>query len=238
MVAIPRPGRRAFRDFYRHLVKTLQRRTAPGSASSTLRPTPSHLSPLLFTGLFLSQQIMPLFQVSGSCSIYSYCHLILAADHTFGHGWYTTFFVLDKYAICAAIAIFEVFFLSSIKRQEVSITLLLPRTHANTLQPLGCHLAGLLSLASVYIGWTYIGYVVADEYVWWFFDHKQIRWEYVVASWFGFAALVEICESNRLCPHLMLTMPGFLIIYGVAGLRELCTKKGEHKSRGYQQLPQ
>ncbi|KAH8766503.1 hypothetical protein F5882DRAFT_12103 [Hyaloscypha sp. PMI_1271] len=134
-------------------------------------------------------------------------HATIPGDHTFGHGWYTTFFVLDKYAICAAIAFFEVFFLSSIKRQE----------------PLGCHLAGLMFLAFLYIGWTYIGYVVADKYVWWFLDHKQVKWEYVVASWVGFAALTDIC---------------FFIIYGVAGLRELCTKKGEHKSRGYQQLPQ
>jgi hypothetical protein len=37
---------------------------------------------------------------------------------------------------------------------------------------------------------------------------------------------------------LALIIPGFFITYGVTGLRELLTKKGEHKSRGYQQLPQ
>jgi hypothetical protein len=140
---------------------------------------------------------MPPFQVSRSCSD-SHDRLTLAGDHTFGHGWYTTFFVLDKYAICAAIAFFEIFFLSSIKRQEANLTLLLPHTQANILQPLGCHLAGLVFLAFLYIGWTYIGYVVADKYVWWFLDHKQVKWEYVVASWFGFAALTDICECHPL----------------------------------------
>ncbi|KAE9376300.1 hypothetical protein N431DRAFT_554764 [Stipitochalara longipes BDJ] len=133
-------------------------------------------------------------------------HATIPSDHTFGHGWYTTFFVLHKYAVSLAIAIFEVFFLSSIKRQE----------------PLGAHLGGLAFLSFLYIGWTYIGYVVADKYVWWFLDHKEVEWKYVVLSWFGFAALTEIC---------------FFIIYGVTGLRELLTKTGEHKSRGYQQLP-
>jgi hypothetical protein len=51
--------------------------------------------------------------------------LTLSGDQTFGHGWYTTFFVLNKYAISAAIAFVEIFFLSSIKRQEVEIIALL-----------------------------------------------------------------------------------------------------------------
>jgi hypothetical protein len=36
----------------------------------------------------------------------------------------------------------------------------------------------------------------------------------------------------------MLTVVGFAFIYAVTGFRELLTKKGENKSRGYQQLPQ
>ncbi|PMD29692.1 hypothetical protein L207DRAFT_574076 [Hyaloscypha variabilis F] len=134
-------------------------------------------------------------------------HATIPGDHTFGHGWFTTFFVLHKYAIIAVIAIFEVFFLSSIKRQE----------------PIGAHLAGLSFLSVLYIGWTYIGYVVADKYVWWFLDHRQVGWEYVVSSWFAFVVLVKI---------------GFFVLYGIHGLREWLTKKGENKNRGYQQLPQ
>ncbi|PMD22359.1 hypothetical protein NA56DRAFT_670422 [Hyaloscypha hepaticicola] len=132
---------------------------------------------------------------------------IIPGDQTFGHGWYTTFFVLDKYAVSAVIAFVEIFFLSSIKRQE----------------PLSAHLFGLAFLCFLYIGWAYIGYVVTDKYVWWFLDHNQVKWEFVVAGWVAFAALTEIC---------------FFIIYGITGLRELLTKRGERKSRGYQQLPQ
>jgi len=39
-------------------------------------------------------------------------------------------------------------------------------------------------------------------------------------------------------PQPNLTTLGFFVLYGIHGLREWLTKKGENKNRGYQQLPQ
>jgi GR25 family glycosyltransferase involved in LPS biosynthesis len=63
-------------------------------------------------------------------------------------------------------------------------------------KPLGAHIVGLTILSWLYIGWAYVGYVVTDKYAWWFLDHKQVDWRYVVASWAGFAALTQICEHS------------------------------------------
>jgi hypothetical protein len=141
-----------------------------------------------------------------SSSLASRTLLTLSGGQTFGRDWYTTFFVLDKYAVSAVIAFVEVFFLSSIKRQEVDIIALLRACSQLTrMQQLSAHLFGLAFLCFLYIGWAYIGYVVTGKYVWWFLDHNQVKWEFVVAGWVAFAALTEICEHSSFLSSLTLT---------------------------------
>jgi hypothetical protein len=70
------------------------------------------------------------------------------------------------------------------------------------LQPLGAHIVGLAILSWFYIGWTYVGYIVTDQYTYWFLDHKQVGWEYVVAYWAGFAVLNNLGKSSSFLPSL------------------------------------
>ncbi|KAF8857826.1 hypothetical protein BDZ45DRAFT_674440 [Acephala macrosclerotiorum] len=131
----------------------------------------------------------------------------IPADQIFKHGWFTTFFVLNKFGVSALVGFIEVLFFSSIRVPET----------------ISAHTAGITVLSFVYIGWTYIGYIVQDKFPYYFFDHKQVGWEYVIASWFSFAVVNNIF---------------FWFIYGLTAVRQQLTKKGETKKSGYQQLPQ
>ncbi|CZR67593.1 uncharacterized protein PAC_17492 [Phialocephala subalpina] len=147
----------------------------------------------------------------------------IPADQIFNNGWFTTFFVLNKFGISALVGFIEVLFFSSIRIPEATHSDS-PIHHPLTcFQTIGAHTAGLTVLSFIYIGWTYIGYIVQDKFAYYFFDHKQVGWEYVISSWFGFAVL------NNLF---------FWFIYGLTAIRQQLTKKGENKKSGYQQLPQ
>jgi hypothetical protein len=43
-------------------------------------------------------------------------------------------------------------------------------------------------LTLAYVGWTFIGYIVTDEFALYFFDHLQVGWEVVITSIAGFVA--------------------------------------------------
>ncbi|CZT42039.1 uncharacterized protein RSE6_01869 [Rhynchosporium secalis] len=97
-------------------------------------------------------------------------------DHTFGHGEFTTFYVMSKYGVNCFIVLLEVIFFSSIKRQF----------------PVGAHVVGLSLLTFAYIGWAYIGYIVTDKWAMYFLNHKEMQWEHVIGSWVGFVVLTNI----------------------------------------------
>lgn len=125
----------------------------------------------------------------------------------FGPDWFKPFVTLNKYVVNSIIALIEVVFLSSIRRQT----------------PIWAHIVGLTMLSLLYVGWAYIGKMVTDKYSYYFLDYNQIGWEYVVVAVFALCALANIF---------------FSVIYGLTGLREMLTKKGEDKSYGYTRLPQ
>ncbi|PVH77565.1 hypothetical protein DL98DRAFT_561515 [Cadophora sp. DSE1049] len=127
-------------------------------------------------------------------------------NETFGHGDFKTFYVLSKYGVSSIIALVEVIFYSSIKRQF----------------PIPAHIVGLSILSMAYIGWAYVGYIVTDKWAWFFLNHDESKWEYVILSWIAFVVVTNIF---------------FLIVYGITAVRERLTRKGEHKNSGYQQLP-
>ncbi|KUJ07623.1 uncharacterized protein LY89DRAFT_660408 [Mollisia scopiformis] len=131
----------------------------------------------------------------------------IPADQIFNHGWHTTFFVLNKWGVSSLLSFIEVLFFSSIRCPE----------------PVGAHVAGLGALSFIYVGWQYVGYIVSDKFAYFFFDHKQVGWEYVIASWFFFAIVNNI---------------SYFFVYGVTAVRQQLTKKGDGKKSGYQQLPQ
>lgn len=48
-------------------------------------------------------------------------YLHLPVDETFSHGRFTTFIIINRYVVLPLITLIEVFFLSSVKRPEVSL---------------------------------------------------------------------------------------------------------------------
>jgi len=117
------------------------------------------------------------------------------------------FLIANKYGVNSIIAVIEVFFFSSIRRQF----------------PIWAHIVGLSVLSFLYVGWTFVGYVVTDRYAYFFFDHHRIGWLYVATAILAFSALTNIF---------------FSVVYGLTGLREVLSAKEDGKSSGYSRLPQ
>ncbi|KAI9050682.1 hypothetical protein LZ554_004802 [Drepanopeziza brunnea f. sp. 'monogermtubi'] len=103
----------------------------------------------------------------------------IPANETFGHDSFTTFYAIDKYAVSAIIALIEIIFLSSIRRQV----------------PIATHVSGLSFLTALYIGWVYIGYTFTGKYALFFLDNKQMKWEHVIEGWVGLIFLTNIFFS-------------------------------------------
>ncbi|KAK2627041.1 hypothetical protein QTJ16_004216 [Diplocarpon rosae] len=100
----------------------------------------------------------------------------IPAGDTFGHGHFTTFYVVNKYVISALIALIEVIFLSSIRRQD----------------PIFAHATGLSILTVIWIGWAYIGYYFTEKWALFFLDYKTLKWEHVIEGWVGLVVLSNI----------------------------------------------
>ncbi|EKD17407.1 uncharacterized protein L3040_002905 [Drepanopeziza brunnea f. sp. 'multigermtubi'] len=103
----------------------------------------------------------------------------IPANDTFGHGSSTTFYVIDKYAVSAIIALIEIIFLSSIRRQV----------------PIATHVGGLSFLTALFIGWVYIGYTLTGKCALFFLDNKQMKWEHVIEGWVGLIVVTNIFFS-------------------------------------------
>ncbi|KAH6718614.1 hypothetical protein DL95DRAFT_461681 [Leptodontidium sp. 2 PMI_412] len=100
----------------------------------------------------------------------------IPVDQTFGHGQFTTFYVITKYGVSSIVALIEVIFYSSIKCQF----------------PIPAHVIGLSILTLAYIGWAYVGYIVTDKWALYFLNHQEMKWEHVIGSWVGFVVLTNI----------------------------------------------
>ncbi|KAG0649618.1 hypothetical protein D0Z07_4049 [Hyphodiscus hymeniophilus] len=92
-------------------------------------------------------------------------------------------------------------------------------------EPVGAHMVGLSTFSLAYVGWTFLGYVVTDKYHYFFFNHKIVGWEHFGLNVVGFIAITNIF---------------FIMVYGVTGIREALTKRGEARKSGggYTRLPQ
>jgi multisubunit Na+/H+ antiporter MnhB subunit len=111
---------------------------------------------------------------------------MLLGDQIFGNGdQYTEFFHVSKYIVNSVIAASEVFFLSSIKRQE----------------PVNGHLAGLTGVSALYIVWAYIGHGFTDEYAYYFLDPTQVGGKEKVA-----AAIVAFCGLTSIGQCLVVSV--------------------------------
>ncbi|TVY32883.1 hypothetical protein LSUB1_G006696 [Lachnellula subtilissima] len=92
-------------------------------------------------------------------------------DKIFGHGRYTEFYVVNKYAAVSLIALTEVFVFSSIRRPT----------------PPSAQIAGISFLSLLYIGWAYAGHEITGRYVYFFLDHKTVRPENTAGAIAAFA---------------------------------------------------
>jgi len=133
-----------------------------------------------------------------------------SVDHPheiFKHGWIKGFYYVNKYGVNSLLALIEVFFLSSIRQQH----------------PIWAHVQGLIVLSLSYIGWAYVGYIVTDQYPYYFLDKHEVGWEYVVTAVTSFVAAGQVA---------------FAFTYQLTRFREmLCDKMDKKASDGYMQLP-
>lgn len=92
-------------------------------------------------------------------------------------------------------------------------------------------------LALVYVTWAGFSYIFTDKYPYYFFDHREVGWHYVLGAVVVFVAIVNACESNPILTIRIFTNSQvFGLVYGLTALREKLTKKTE--GSGYTRLPQ
>ncbi|KAM3075787.1 hypothetical protein ACMFMG_007914 [Clarireedia jacksonii] len=96
-------------------------------------------------------------------------------DDIFGNGWFCRYYISTKYGINSFIAIFELFFLSSIKRPDAF-----------------SHVSALGGLLLAYVGWAAVGHHFTEKYSYFFLDHEQIGWQYYWSCVAGFVILGEL----------------------------------------------
>ncbi|PQE32217.1 FAR-17a AIG1 protein [Rutstroemia sp. NJR-2017a WRK4] len=92
-----------------------------------------------------------------------------------GNWWYCKFYIVAKYGINSFIALFELFYLSSIKRPEAF--------H---------HVTALGALLLAYVGWAAFGHYHTEKYCYYFLDHEEIGWNYYWSCVAGFVVLGEL----------------------------------------------
>lgn len=138
-------------------------------------------------------------------------------DDLFSHDSLQTFAVLNLYFLGALIALFELFFLSSVRRPGVSSTPKPPCCNSarpmlvfcsltlHVHQPSYSHILGLTTFAVTYFGWAYIGHYFTGKWVYYFLNYKNEGFENVFVAMLAFISLLNIFY-------------GF--IYGLTGIRE------------------
>jgi len=97
------------------------------------------------------------------------------ADEITSYSRYTVFYIFHKYAISAALAIFEIFILSSVNKPY----------------PIWAHVNALIIISLAYIGWVYLGYFLVDQIAYYFLDFEVVGWEYTVTSLILFLAIAQ-----------------------------------------------
>lgn len=138
------------------------------------------------------------------CPSYDFHKLRLTqplAQDIFYPDWLKKFTTASLYGINSVIALVEVLYLSSIRRQTVSVLIASSSPFLTSRQPIWAHIAGLSVLSFSYIVWTYIGKEVTGRYSYYFLDPNLVSGEYVLVSIATFIGTVNICRlplaSNR-----------------------------------------
>ncbi|KAK1836568.1 hypothetical protein QBC39DRAFT_378112 [Podospora conica] len=120
-----------------------------------------------------------------------------SADKLFGYGWFEPFCIINLWGVTAALGLFEIFSLNSIKPQT----------------PVATHIFALLFLLSGYLGWASFGHVVTGKYAFFWLDKNEMKYTELMAAWSaGFVLLGPII---------------FAIMYGLTWLRQHLTKMSE-----------
>lgn len=112
----------------------------------------------------------------------------------FGHDPYQTWVIVNFFIVNTVITLIEVFFLSSIRCDQVSYLPQVPETGLNHWQPLFLHVVWGAITALILTGWLYFGHWVTGEYVYFFLDLDKYKWQDVVAMVVAFICLLESCE--------------------------------------------
>ncbi|KAI9747842.1 MAG: hypothetical protein M1835_001962 [Candelina submexicana] len=87
-------------------------------------------------------------------------------DHPFSRGFFKAFMFINLHVINSFIALAEIFFLNSVKKQS----------------PSWIHIVGLIVLDLLYVAWLYIGRVITGVYVYKFIDPSYKGTKPVVVS--------------------------------------------------------
>ena len=99
-----------------------------------------------------------------------------SVDDLFCHGPLQTFAVLNLYLFGSIIALFEIFFLSSVRRPGPSYS----------------HILGLTFFAVNYFLWAYIGHYLTGKWVYYFLNYEKVGWENVFVALLAFISLINI----------------------------------------------
>uniref|UniRef100_L2FNZ2 Uncharacterized protein n=1 Tax=Colletotrichum fructicola (strain Nara gc5) TaxID=1213859 RepID=L2FNZ2_COLFN len=119
----------------------------------------------------------------------------------FGEGWFKAFVIINLFLVSTVIALFEIFWLNSIKRPLA----------------VGAHTLGVIFFAGLYLGWAAIGKIEtgADAFYW--LDQKVIgSREAVVAASIGFVILAPIL---------------YALMYGLIGMRESISRAAHSRRK-------
>ncbi|ESA42927.1 hypothetical protein GE21DRAFT_5982 [Neurospora crassa] len=119
----------------------------------------------------------------------------LEAGDFFSHGWFEPFCVLNLWGYTSLLALFEIMFLNSIKRQI----------------PVHTHIIGLVVLLCAYLGWAAFGKLFIGRAPYFWLDPEVVRYRELM---FAYCAL-----------FVALGPAFFAFMYGLISLREELAEK-------------
>lgn len=100
--------------------------------------------------------------------------------------------IINAFVVNTAIALGEVFFLSSIRCDQVSHFPQVPEIALNDWQPIFIHILYGAVTALLIVAWLYVGYFFTGNYGYFFLNLDKYKWWEVVAMIVAFMSLVEI----------------------------------------------
>lgn len=112
----------------------------------------------------------------------------------FGHDPYKTWVIVNFFIVNSVLTFFELFFLSSLRCDQVSYYPQVPQTGLNHWQPIFIHIVWGLFTGLLLTGWLYLGHWVTGEHLYFFLDWTKYEWPKIAAMVVAFISLLEAGE--------------------------------------------